>query len=241
MIPVPRRPNPEPSSAPGSLFPSTLKLPKQLTFSGKDATPFWSPDGNHIAFLSLRNTRNTNVSVLQYELWVMEKDGSHQRPILSIDDLDEAIISSKVSWAKNSYEMLVSFTFNTGEIWKVNLDGNISKWSSMYDRINFQSYSFDGSKIAFLVQDADISLSQGPVSRLYIADSDYSEHIFIDEGIFYYDVAWENDSDGLIYSKNHDLWEYSISENEKAQLSTTPEHEERPSCSSDGKYIAFSV
>ncbi|MGA1796705.1 MAG: TolB family protein [bacterium] len=111
----------------------------------------------------------------------------------------------------------------------------------MHDRIHFQSYSFDGSKIAFLVHDSDLDLSQGPVSRLYISNSDYSEHICIDEGIFYYDVAWKNDSDGLIYSKNHDLWEYSISENEKTQLSTTPEHEENPSYSSDGRYIAFSV
>jgi len=241
MIYVPRKPDPEPAPPPENLFPDDIELPKQLTSSERDSKPFWSPDGNHIAFLSLRNTYNPNFSIMRFELWVMEKDGSNQRPILSIDDLDEGsrILYSKVSWAKNSNELLMSvYNSNTSEIWSVSLDGNKSRLSSIDDWAGFPLYSFDGSKIAFVVQEPNPI--QGPVGRLYIANSDYSEHILIDEGILY-DFAWKSDSQGLIYSKNYDLWEYSISENKKTQFSETPEDEEHPSCSSDGKYIAFSA
>jgi TolB protein len=39
-----------------------------------NAAPAWSPDGNRIAFVTDRNGR--------YELWVMNADGSNQRPLL---------------------------------------------------------------------------------------------------------------------------------------------------------------
>jgi Tol biopolymer transport system component len=226
MISVPRKPDPEPVPPPENLFPDDIELPKQLTFSERDSKPFWSPDGNHIAFLSQRNTYNPNFSAIRFELWVMEKDDSNQRPIVSVDDLEEGsrFLHSRVSWAKNSNELLVSvYNGNTGEIWSVSIDGNMSRLPTTDDWAGFALYSFDGTKMAFVVQEMDPNF-HGPIGRLYIANSDYSEHIFIDKGVLY-DFSWKRDSQELIYSSKNDLWKYSISENKKTQFSKTPEDE----------------
>jgi len=73
---------------------------------------------------------------------------------------------------------------------------------------DFRCIHLTAQKWPFLFKSQDPI--QGPVGGLYIANSDYSEHILIDEGIIY-DFTWKRDSQGLIYSKNNDLWEYSIS------------------------------
>jgi Tol biopolymer transport system component len=45
-----------------------------------NAAPVWSPDGTQIAFLTDRTG--------QWEIWIMNADGSNQRPMFSNGELD---------------------------------------------------------------------------------------------------------------------------------------------------------
>ncbi len=52
----------------------------EMPQSWNNAAPIWSPDGSQIAFLTDRNG--------QWEIWVMDTDGSNQRPLITVEVLD---------------------------------------------------------------------------------------------------------------------------------------------------------
>ncbi len=51
----------------------------QMPQSWNNVAPVWSPDGSQIAFLTDRNG--------QWEIWVMNTDGSNERPLVSTEAL----------------------------------------------------------------------------------------------------------------------------------------------------------
>jgi Tol biopolymer transport system component len=224
-----------------------IKYPKQLTSTGKDITSYWSPNGEYIAFLSFRNTFNPNMADVLLELWLMKSDGSNQHPIISIHDLyDGRTTVSNVCWSKKSNDMLVQiYTPMGSEIWKVTVDGTKTRLSSVNDWAERPQYSPDGSKIAYMIQGPNPPQGS-PVYRLYVANANFLESVLIETGLIE-GFAWEGNSNELIYTlynrtqKNYDLWKTSISGKEKVQFSHTLVSEEEISCSTDGKYIAYSA
>jgi TolB protein len=58
------------------------QLNGEAPHSHNNAAPTWSPDGTQIAFLTDRTG--------QWEIWLMNADGSNQQPLLSADTLAEA-------------------------------------------------------------------------------------------------------------------------------------------------------
>lgn len=229
------------------LFTDGIKFPIRLTSSGKDFNPYWSTDGKNIAFLSTRNTHNPNVAAVLFELWLMDRNGSDQHPIIAVDDFYEgAMTVANVSWSKDSRDVLVEIHTQMGsEIWRVTVDGGKTKLSSRDDWVERPKYSPDGTRVAFLVQDTTPSPGS-PTYELIIVNSDFSKPLLIEKGLIQ-DFDWKIDSQGLIYSlydrpnENYELWKSSIAGTERSQFSETPMNEENPSFSSDGKYIAFSA
>jgi hypothetical protein len=80
------------------LTETPLWVPLQADSNGRlwnNVAPVWSPDGSAIAFLTDRNGR--------WEIWVMNADGSNQRPMFSeeintqlnirYDFVDERVLS----------------------------------------------------------------------------------------------------------------------------------------------------
>ncbi len=57
------------------------QLRGEQPYSYNNAAPAWSPDGSQLAFLTDRTGR--------WEIWVMQADGSQQRPLLSADMLGD--------------------------------------------------------------------------------------------------------------------------------------------------------
>lgn len=222
------------------------RLPLQLTSYERDYQPYFSPDGKYIAFLSVRNTYNPLVAENNHELWIMNKDGSHQHPIITEDLYEGTVSISHVSWLKDSLDMLVQVRINIPlgtEIWRVALDGNKARLSSTGDLAERPEYSPDGLKIAFMIQGPNPPQGS-PVYRLYVANINLSEPVLIEQGLIG-DFIWKSDSQEIIYTlydrtnENYELWKSSINGNERAQFSHTLDSEEDPSYSSDGNYIAF--
>jgi len=222
------------------------ELPKQLTASNLDYKCFWSPDGNHIAFLSTRNTYNPNASGVIFELWIMDKNGSNQRSLISFNELYEATNVVNVTWSMNSDVLLAQiYTPSGSEIWKVTIDGNKTRLSSIVQWAERPKYSPDGSKIAFMIQGTN-SPNGSPVYRLYSANPDFSDSILIEKGLIG-DYDWMHGSEGFVYSlydrtnENFDLWKSSIDGTKKIRISeTTSENEEILSCSYNRDYITYS-
>lgn len=225
--------------------PVREELPKQLTSTNLDSRCYWSPNGEYIAFLSRRNTYNPLAHEVIWELWIMDKDGSNQRPLLSTNELYEETSVYTVSWSMSSDALLAHiYTPSRSEIWKVSIDGNKTRLSSVDQWAEQPKYSPDGLKVAFIVQGPNPS--QGPtVYRLYTANPDFSDTILIVKGLIRgYD--WIHDSEGLVFSlydqsnENFDLWKSSTDGTEKLRLSETSEDENDLVCSYDGNYISYS-
>jgi Tol biopolymer transport system component len=225
-----------------------MNFPQQLTSSGHEWESYWSPNGEHIAFLTLRNTYDPTVAAVRFELWIMNYDGSDQRPLILINDLYEGSITVRsISWSNNSQEMLVQIQPSGGrsEVWRVSVDGRKTRLSSTDDRIRQPIHSPDGLRIAYTVT-GPMPPDGNPIYYLYVSNPDFLKPVLIDTGTIS-NFAWNSNSNELIYrlydwnNVNHELWKSSISGNEKSQFSNTPVSENDPCYSSDGKYIAYSV
>lgn len=220
-------------------------LPRQLTSTNSDSRSFWSPNGEYIAFLSTRNTYNPMASIMIFEIWIIDKDGSNQRPLLSFDELYESTNVVNVSWSTNSDALLAQiYTLGGSEIWKISIDGNKTRMTSLDHWAERPKYSPDGSKVAFIIQGPNPPQGS-PVYRLYSANPDFSDTILIEKGLIG-DYDWTHDSEGFVYSlydrtnENFDLWKSSLDGTEKLRISETSKNEEILSCSYDGNFISYS-
>jgi Tol biopolymer transport system component len=202
----------------------------------------------YIAFLTLRNTYDPTVAAVRFELWIMNYDGSDQRPLILINDLYEGSITVRsISWSKDSQDMLVRIQTPRGgsEVWRISVDGGKARLSSTDDWTGQPKHSPDGFKIAYSVQGPQLP-NGSPFYSLFVSNPDFSEPVLIDTGLIS-NFAWKNNSNELIYGLydwakiNFDFWTSSITGNEKMQFTNTPVSEEAPCCSPDGRYIAYSV
>lgn len=225
-----------------------MNFPQQLTSSGYEWESYWSPNMEYIAFLTLRNTYDPTVAAVRFELWIMNYDGSDQRPLILINDIYEGSIRIRsISWSKDSQEMLVRIQTPMGgsEVWILSVDGSKSRLSSTDDWTGQPIHSPDGFKIAYSVQGPQLP-NGSPFYSLFVSNPDFSEPVLIDTGLIS-DFAWKNNSTELIYglydweNVNFEFWTSSETGNEKSQFTNTPVSEEAPCCSTDGKYFAYSV
>jgi Tol biopolymer transport system component len=93
---------------------------KQLTFTGSNFDPSFSPDGNKIVFISNRTG--------SAELWIMNKDGSGQRKLTNTG----ATKSNNPIWSKDGQKIL----FNTNYKQNYKSFENTNAW--IYDLSTYQ-------------------------------------------------------------------------------------------------------
>jgi len=227
----------------GGEIPTDNEFPYKLTSSGRDFIPHFSPDGKYIAFSSFRDTYNPMVAHYDSELWMMQSNGDDQYKIFSkkLDGTEVKVYF--ISWFPDSYHLLVSvWSDGNDEIWKVTRDGK------QKTPINFQSKlprnsrrSPDFKKIAYFVEEQE-SLNAG----LYLTYCDSTEPVLIAEGLVQ-NYSWKFDSKGIFYSlydienENYDLWFSTIDGATKSRISKTPENEKNAICSTDGKYVLYTI
>lgn len=181
---------------------------KRLTTSGDAYEPRLSPDGKTIAYLR-------TVDAFHLELWAIETDGTRQRPLVSVDDLDAigggvrdpaalAINPYRFRWVPESR----SLAFNTQQVFQgpglsllndlnlVDADSLqitnllLSGWGGEF------CYSPDGSQIA-ISQPDQIILANADGSR-YRSVLSYDPVTTYSEYRFYAMPVWSPDGDYLM-------------------------------------------
>jgi hypothetical protein len=73
-----------------------------LTKSGKDSYPVWSPDGLRIAFLSTRSTAPP-----EPHLWIMNADGSQAHEITRPSGTPDDVVWGDVAWSSRDWILFV--------------------------------------------------------------------------------------------------------------------------------------
>lgn len=202
-----------------------------------DSKAYLSPDGKNIVFYSKRNTYNPNTAGIEYEIWAMERDGSNQRLLFGINDIDEGSDIVFLKWsAQSDYITLFTKNYGRSSIWEVYLEGEKTKTHSFGFRIEKAIFSPDGEKIAFVNWESN---------KFYSANSnDLSDITLIDTG-FVFDFDWVYDSETLVYSKfdptieNYDLWQAKTDGTYKRKLMETPGNEYDVVCSKLNYQIAY--
>lgn len=130
-----------------------------------DFQPSWSPDGQKIVFVSLRDGN--------WEIYVMDRDGRNQHNLTNNPGDQRTGVDWEPSWSPDGSQIaFTSFRDGNGEIYVMNPDGaNLRKLtSSPVPRGSYQpTWSPDGSKIAFSSWKNGISID------IYIMNSDGSD------------------------------------------------------------------
>lgn len=162
--------------------------PVQLTTSGQDTAPVWSPDGSQILFTSNRDGDG--------EIFVMNADGSAQ-----INITDNADGDYLASWSPDGTQIVFSSDRDGDpEIFVANADGTSPQ--KLTDNTDFDTnpaWSPDGSKIGFY---SDRSGSY----QIYRMDTDGSNQQLLADmsSLDTYVISWSPDGSQIIFHSNHE-------------------------------------
>jgi hypothetical protein len=96
----------------------TTMTETELTTTGKDGYPVWSPDGSRIAFLSMRAAGGRPSA----DLWMMNADGSDQHRISGPAYTDDDAVWGDIAWSSDDWILFVVAQQPAGPCFKARLD-----------------------------------------------------------------------------------------------------------------------
>ncbi len=202
--------------------------PVQLTTSGLNIGPNWSPDGEKIVFISLSSILE---SIPGSDIWIMDSDGTNQFSLT--DDLGDASSEFRTAqWSPDGKKIVFSSNISGREdIWIMNSDGSKKKKLSKNEGLSHYvspAWSPSGEKIAFRSDHGD----------LWIMDKDGSRKSLLAEKVF--DYSFSPDGTKIAYSDVYNIWIMSGDGSSKTRIVTGKGLENfYPVWSPDGKKIAF--
>ena len=225
-----------------SIIPPPGYYPRQLTQGGMDNRAFLSPDGKQIAFYSCRYTLDWQYPNGALELWLMSNDGFSQFRAVPFNSIYPQTKATFLYWADDSKSMIVQiddgYDFDSkSEIWSITVAGEKTKIYAPNLHLEKRSYSPDRKKIVYIANNN---------KSLYVSDADFTNSVLIEGQGWFGQFVWA-DSKNVIYSlydaqkKNFDLWKSNVDGTGKLRLSENLEWEDYPNCSTDGKYLAYTV
>ena len=159
----------------------------QLTFSGENFYPRWSPDGRKISFHKI-------VPVDSSGIWIMNADGSKKTRVIKGYEAD---------WSPGGKYLI--FSGLGGSLYRVDTSGgNMEKILDIgsigaIDHLSTPIYSPDGLKILFVAQRPH----EGPM--VWVMNADGSNPVPLAWGKH---ANWSNDGEKILYTRpeNGDIW-----------------------------------
>jgi dipeptidyl aminopeptidase/acylaminoacyl peptidase len=133
---------------------------KQLTDSGDNCYPRWSPDGSKIVYLSGSKEN-------YWDIYLMNKDGSNQRPLVATASLEYM-----TDWSPDGSKIaFVSNIEGKQNIYAINIDTlTIVKLTNNSINGRFPNWSSDGKQIAFISDSFNYGRNETPVVLLMNSD-----------------------------------------------------------------------
>lgn len=199
---------------------------QQLTENpSSDYLPKFSPDGTRILYFSGDKKR--------YNIYLMNADGSDKKQLTDNESRNE-----DPNWLPDGS----GFIYNTNEsgnqelIIKKFADNKVLKLTSNNIRDFTGSMSSDGSQIIFvrsITSDSNV---------LFLMNADGSDQRQLMDSNQQYTPTWSPDDQYIYYmhrGQNNDIFRWNVEKKISERITTHPADDIFPSCSPDGKFLAF--
>ncbi len=203
-----------------------------------DDSPALSPDGARIAFLTARHDPNPQFPHLEYEIYVMDADGSNPRRLTETETAED-----HPAWSPDGTQILFDADYDGDgfyEIYTMNADGSdVTRLTSNQANDQFADWSSDGSQIAF-------SSDRNGNWDIFVMEADGSnQRALTDSPDWELFPAWSPDGAQIAYngliprSRNTDVFVMEADGSGVRQLTDSPRFDENPAWSPDGRQILF--
>ena len=199
----------------------------QLTDSGRNENPKFSPDGSRIAFSSYRDGSR--------QIYIMNINGSNQKRITFTNDG-----IGRYEWSPDGSQIaFIRRSGNNAKIYIMDSDGsNIRQITDEKDSILDFDWSPDGSRLVYVGTINENGFP--PIEDIYTIETDGSNEMRLTSGFNHTkNPDFSPDGERIVWMGNGRIYIMNTDGTDGKELTTSEDFATRPSFSPDGNRILF--
>jgi len=214
------------------------EAPRQLTRSGRDSTPRWSPDGRRIAFASTRGG--------SAQIWLIQVEGGEATKLTAISTgAGDPEWSPDGQWLAFSSEVYPDCPNDACNSQRDTENGKLKSSARIYDRLLYRHWTVwsEHKRSHIFVQPVDASAA----ARDLLPGADYDVPMVQRGGPVHF--SWSPDGKEIAFnamldkneawSTNGEILTVPVAGGATKTLTSNPGFDGGPIYSPDGKYIAY--